>query len=79
MENEEILIKMNTVLSQAVQLITQEYPNKFWSAEKINGSIKDNIITITGNLDIFDSEVYEKTIDFKGKEDHYKIILRSVN
>ena len=46
MEKEEIVIKQNTVLSCAVQLITNEYPEKFLSSERINGSIYENIIFI---------------------------------
>ncbi len=76
MKNEEIAIKQHTVFSCAIQLITHEYPEKFWSAEKISGSMNDNIIKITGDLDIFNTEVYEKSIEFNGKRENYKIILQ---
>ncbi len=76
MENDEFFIKQHTILSHAIQLVTNEYPEKFWSAEKINGSINKNTIIVTGDLDIFQSEVYEKPIEFKGKKENYKIILK---
>ena len=75
MKNEEILIKQHTVLSCAIQLITNEYPEKFWFAEKIKGSIQGNNIIIKGDLNLFNSEIYEKIIEFGGQEETYKIIL----
>ena len=76
MITQQINVKKHTVLSYAVQLITNEYPKKFWFAEKIKGSIQGNTIIITGDLNIFNSEVYEKIIEFNGKRENYKIILK---
>jgi len=76
MKNQEMRIKQHTALSFAVQLMTNEYPEKFYFAEKINGSIKENTIFITGNLEIFSPEVYEKIIDVNGEKIKYKIILK---
>ena len=77
MENQEIAIKQNMALSQAIQFITNEYPEKFFFAEKLNGSIQENMIIITGDLDIIKSEVYEKIIEHNGQPERYKIILKA--
>jgi hypothetical protein len=77
MENHEIAIKQNMALSQAIQFITNEYPEKFFFAEKLKSLIQENIIIITGDLDITKSEVYEKVIEHNGQPETYKIILKA--
>jgi len=76
MINKEINTKQHTALSCAVQLMTNKYSEKFWFTKNINGSIQGNTITIMGDLDIFNSEVYEKVIEFNGKKEKYTIILK---
>lgn len=51
-EEKRMQIKQNTVLSQAVQLITQEYPEKFAGEDgsQIKASIQGDIIWITGEM-----------------------------
>lgn len=71
----EIVVKQKVILSQAFDLLLEEYPEKF--GEKINGSIKGEIITLIGDFDIMKSEVYEKVIDFNGEKKSYKIILKN--
>ena len=69
-------IKQNTILSQAIQLIPEKYPEKFLFAEQLDVSIQGDTIIIRGNLEISKSEFYEETFEFNGKVENYKVILR---
>ena len=75
--SKRMAIKEHMVLSSAVQLITNEFPEKFLSSEHISGSINENIITITGNLAIWDAEIHSKEIEYNKEKECYKIILKS--
>jgi hypothetical protein len=70
----QTMIKLHTVLSKAFRLIQEEYPEKF--GEKINSSINENIITLTGDIDTFETESYERVIECREEKETYTIILR---
>lgn len=76
-EEKRMQIKQNTVLSQAVQLITQEYPEKFAGEDgsQIKASIQGDIIWITGEMNLFDKEAHKKAIEFDGEKEDYTIFL----
>jgi len=77
-EEEKLLeqkVKLHTILSNAFKLLSEEYPEKF--GEKINGSINEETIILTGELDILKSEVYEKVLEFNGKKEKYRIVLKN--
>jgi len=71
----ELRVKSNEILSNAFDLLFDEYPEKF--GEKINGSMNGETIILTGDLDILKSEVHERIIDFNGEKNSYKIILEN--
>lgn len=68
-------VKLHAILSNAFRLLSEEYPEKF--GEKINGSINNETIILTGDLDILKSEVHERILDFNGEKEKYKIILKN--
>jgi len=68
-------VKRQSILSSAVEWITDTYPEKF--GQKIHASIDNkNNITITGDLEIFENESYQKDIEYNGQEEKYNIILK---
>jgi len=71
----EFLAKQHTILSRAIQIVTDEQYDKFVGAEKLNGSIQGNTIKITGDLNILKSETFEKTIEFNGEKETCTIVL----
>ncbi len=72
----EIGVKNHAVLSSAIQLSTNEYPEKFFPAERINGSVNRDTITVTGDLAIWDTEVHSREIEYAKEKESYKIILK---
>ena len=71
----EISVKSHTILSSAFRLISEEYPEKF--GDKISGSFDGNkTITLTGDLDVFKTESYDRFVECDGQKVNYIIILR---
>jgi len=72
----EIDVKNKALYSRALRELTEEYPEKF--GEKINfiPLVDEETITLTGNFDIFKTEVYEKILEHDGEKKTYKVILR---
>lgn len=72
---EEKLWEQNAVLSDAVGLLTEEYPEKF--GENIRGRIDDKTIILSGDLDILKSEAHQRFLGINGEKEKYTIILRN--
>lgn len=71
----KLKVKFHAFLSCAFRLISDEFPEKF--GKTIHGSfLNEKTIELTGDVDVFQTEVYERVIEYNGEKETYKIILK---
>ena len=71
----EIDVKDKSLYSTALRELTEEYPEKFGETINFIPVVEGETITLTGNFDIMENEVYHKELEYNGERETYKIIL----
>ena len=69
-------IKDKAIKDFALRTLTEEFPEKFGEVINWSGVIKGETIILTGNFEIFETEVHKKPIEYNEEKKTYTIILK---
>ena len=72
----ELDVKNKSLYSTALRELTEEYPEKFGDTINFTPIVEGDIITLTGNFDILENEVYKKVIEYNKEKNTYTVMLR---
>lgn len=75
----ETAVRTKEIYSEALRLLTEEYPEKFGEIINFNPVVDEGRVILIGNFEIFETEAYKRVLEIEGEEKTYQIILKIKN